>query len=133
MHRKFLIVAALLGGLSVILGAFAAHTLKEQLTEHALAIFETGVRYQFYHVFALFAVGILYKEFANKWLYRSGILFCVGIFFFSGSLYFLALFPDLITVGFKWFYLITPFGGLCFISGWILLAIGLSKKDSHIH
>jgi uncharacterized membrane protein YgdD (TMEM256/DUF423 family) len=133
MHRKFLIIAALLGGLSVILGAFTAHKLKEVLTEQSLSIFETGVRYQFYHVFALFAVGILYKEFTNKWLFRSGILFCLGIFFFSGSLYFLAFFPELITSGFKWLYLIAPLGGLCFIVGWIFLAIGLSKKDSHIH
>jgi len=133
MHKKFLIIAALLGGLSVILGAFTAHELKEVLTVQSLSMFETGVRYQFYQVFALFAVGILYKEFTNKWISRSGILFCLGIFFFSGSLYFLAFFPDLITPGFKWFYLITPLGGLCFILGWIFLAIGLSKKDSHIH
>jgi uncharacterized membrane protein YgdD (TMEM256/DUF423 family) len=133
MHKKFLIITALIGALSVTLGAFTAHELKEVLTEQSLSIFETGVRYQFYHVFALFAVGILYKEFANKWIRRSGILFCLGIFFFSGSLYFLAFFPDLIAAGFKWLYLITPLGGLCFILGWLFLAVGLSKKDSHIH
>src|ERR1700755_1712211 len=103
MHRKFLIIAALLGGLSVILGALAAHKLMQLLNAESLSMFEIGVHYQFYHVFALLAVGILYKEFANKWISRSGILFCFGIFFFSGSLYFQAFFADLITPGFRWF------------------------------
>jgi uncharacterized membrane protein YgdD (TMEM256/DUF423 family) len=128
MHRKILIIAALLGALSVILGAFAAHTLKEIVSTQSLNMFETGVRYQFYHVFALFAVGILYKEFANKWLYRSAVLFCAGIFFFSGSLYLLAFFQSSVAPGSWWVYLITPLGGLCFILGWIFLAIGISGK-----
>jgi uncharacterized membrane protein YgdD (TMEM256/DUF423 family) len=128
MHKKFLIIAALLGALSVILGAFTAHELKEVLTEQSLTMFETGVRYQFYHVFALLAVGILYKEFGNRLLNWSGILFCLGIVFFSGSLYTLAFFPQLIVPAFKWYYLITPLGGVCFISGWLLLAFSIIKK-----
>ncbi|MEI9934133.1 MAG: DUF423 domain-containing protein [Ferruginibacter sp.] len=65
MHKGFLTTAALLGALSVMLGAFAAHTLKEVLSTDSLTIFETGVRYQFYHVFALLTVGILYKRFCR--------------------------------------------------------------------
>ena len=129
MHRGFLITAALLGALSVILGAFAAHGLKEIVSTEQLAIFETGVRYQFYHAFALLAVGILYKEFPNKFLSWSGKLFCVGIIFFSGSLYALTLYNGEISPAFKWIYLITPLGGLCFIVGWLLLAAAFIKKN----
>jgi len=129
MHRGFLITAALLGALSVILGAFAAHGLKEIVSTEQLAIFETGVRYQFYHAFALLAVGILYKEFPNRFLSWSGKLFCIGIIFFSGSLYALTLYSGEISPTFKWIYLITPLGGLCFIVGWLLLAVAIIKKN----
>lgn len=63
MHKGFLKTAAFLGALSVLLGAFAAHGLKQYLSLSNLQIFETAVRYQFYHVFALMAVGILYATF----------------------------------------------------------------------
>jgi uncharacterized membrane protein YgdD (TMEM256/DUF423 family) len=129
MHRQFLITAAVLGALSVILGAFAAHGLKEIVSPDQLSIFETGVRYQFYHVFALLAVGILYKEFPNNFLRWAGYLFCFGILFFSGSLYFLTLFNGAVQPAFRWLYLITPLGGLCFITGWLLLAAAIIKKN----
>ena len=129
MHRVFLITAALIGALSVILGAFAAHGLKEMVSAEQLAIFETGVHYQFYHAFALLAVGILYKEFPNRFLSWSGKLFCIGIIFFSGSLYALTLYNGEISPTFKWIYLITPLGGLCFIVGWLLLAVAIIKKN----
>ena len=88
MHKGFLKTAALLGSLSVMLGAFAAHGLKQILLPDELQIFETAVRYQFYHVFALLAVGILYKEFSKKLMQWAGKLFIAGIILFSGSLYF---------------------------------------------
>jgi len=59
MHKGYLKTATLLGALSVALGAFAAHSLKQHVSDYAVGIFETAVRYQFYHAFALLAVGIL--------------------------------------------------------------------------
>ena len=60
MNKSFLSIAALLGALSVVLGAFAAHSLKSMTTDaNTLEVFQTGVRYQFYHVFALFLVALL--------------------------------------------------------------------------
>ena len=59
MHKGFLKTATLLGALSVAFGAFAAHSLKQHVSDYAVGIFETGVRYQFYHAFALLAAGIL--------------------------------------------------------------------------
>ena len=99
-------------------------SLKEKLSPESLQIFETGVRYQFYHAFALLAVGILYKDFPGKLLQWAGTLFICGIILFSGSLYVLCGVQSM-----KWIGAITPFGGLCFIAGWILLGSGVSKKN----
>ena len=62
MHKSFLKIATLLGALAVILGAFGAHSLKQVVSDNAVNTFETGVRYQFYHVFALLAAGLIYKK-----------------------------------------------------------------------
>lgn len=124
MNKKFITTAAFLAALAVISGAFGAHALKEKLSPESLQIFETGVRYQFYHAFALLAVGILYKDFPGKLLQWAGTLFICGIILFSGSLYVLCGVQSM-----KWIGAITPFGGLCFIAGWILLGSGVSKKN----
>lgn len=128
MHKSFLKIASLLGALAVILGAFAAHSLKQIVSDNAVNTFETGVRYQFYHVFALLAAGLIYKDFANKWISYAGKFFITGIILFSGSLYVLTFFVALVKPSASWIGVITPFGGLAFILGWIFLFIGLKKE-----
>ncbi len=128
MHKGFLKTAVIIGALSVALGAFAAHSLKESISDYAVNIFETGVRYQFYHVFALLSVAVLYKDFTNKFIKWSGILFISGIILFSGSLYLLTFIKGAVKPGYDWVGAITPIGGLCFIAGWIFLFFGLFKK-----
>ncbi len=128
MHKGFIKTASILGALTVALGAFAAHFLKEQISDYAVNIFETGVRYQFYHVFALLAAGMLYKEFPNRFIKWSGILFIAGIILFSGSLYCLMYIKGAVMPGYKWIGAITPIGGLFFILGWIFLFIGCFKN-----
>jgi len=128
MHKGYLKTAAILAALSVALGAFAAHTLKETISNYALEIFETAVKYQFYHVFALIAAGIIYKEYPNKLVNWSGKLFIAGIILFSGSLYVLTAIKAAVLPGYNWIGVITPFGGLSFILGWFFLFIGISKK-----
>jgi uncharacterized membrane protein YgdD (TMEM256/DUF423 family) len=125
MHKPFIIIAAFIGALTVALGAFAAHFLKAKLPAESLQVFETAVRYQFYHVVAVLATGILYKEFPKKTLQWAGRLFIAGIILFSGSLYVLSIAPPK-TI--NWVGAITPFGGLCFIAGWVLMAAGVIKK-----
>lgn len=132
MHKGFLKTAIFIGVLSVALGAFAAHALKESVSDYAVSIFETGVRYQFYHVFALLFAGILYKEFQNKFIKWSGKLFIAGIILFSGSLYILTFIKAAVTPGYDWVGAITPIGGLCFIAGWLFLFLGIFKKTSTI-
>ena len=129
MHKGFLKTAAIIGLLSVVLGAFAAHALKDMVSDHAIATFETGVRYQFYHAFALLAVGILYKDFPFKTMIWVGRLFIAGIILFSGSLYTLAFIQALVKPGYQWIGAITPFGGVCFIAAWFLLFISFFRKN----
>ncbi|RTL59892.1 MAG: DUF423 domain-containing protein [Sphingobacteriales bacterium] len=128
MHKTYLKLAAVTGALSVALGAFGAHALKEKLPADALAIYETAIRYQFYHVFALLATGILYKDFSNKWIHNAGKLFILGTILFSGSLYLLTAFKGMGNENMNWIGAITPLGGLSFILGWLFLVMGISKK-----
>lgn len=118
MTQIFLSVAAILGGLSVAVGAFATHALREQISKRSLEIFETGARYQMYHALALFLVALLISrtEFPQPTLVASGWLFIIGIAIFSGSLYALSL------TGIKSFGAITPLGGTVLIAGWGALA-----------
>ena len=128
MHKGFLKTAALLGALTVALGAFAAHTLKANISDYAFGIFETAVKYQFYHLFALLGVAIIYKEFQGKLMIWSGRLFIAGILLFCGSLYALTAVKAAALPGYHWLGPITPLGGLCFILGWIFLFAGISAK-----
>src|ERR1700712_5882169 len=128
MHRWFLITASLIGALSVALGAFAAHTLKQIATPDTVAIFETGVRYQFYHAFALLAVAILYEKYPGALLQWAGNCFQIGIVLFSGSLYLLTALKASESIGISKIGILTPFGGLFFIAGWILMVIAFIRK-----
>jgi uncharacterized membrane protein YgdD (TMEM256/DUF423 family) len=127
MHRNFLIIASVLGAISVALGAFAAHKLREMLSPEMVGVFETGVRYQFYHVFALFIVAITMQKYTNKWMFWAGNCFITGIVLFSGSLYALAVLRITESGGSKYIGVITPFGGLFLIAGWLFLLLGFSK------
>jgi uncharacterized membrane protein YgdD (TMEM256/DUF423 family) len=121
MHKGFLKTGSLFAALAVIFGAFAAHAIKNRVSADALAIFETGVRYQMYHSFALIFTGILYKEFSSKTLLWAGKFFIAGILLFSTSLYLLTYFKAVENTTMLWLGAVTPFGGVCFIAGWALL------------
>ncbi len=129
MHKGFLKLASILAIVTVAAGAFAAHALKGKIGDHALATFETAVRYQFYHVLALFLTGIVYKEFAYNTVRWAGWLFIIGIILFSGSLYVLTFKQAIVSPGFKWVGPITPIGGFAFILGWTLLAISFFRTN----
>ena len=128
MNKGFIRTAAIVGLLSVALGAFAAHALKEQISDYAVNIFETGVRYQFYHAFALLAAGILYKEFPNRFIKWAGVCFIAGIILFSGSLYLLCYVKHN-ALPMEWIGAVTPIGGAAFIGGWIMLFAAMFKRN----
>jgi uncharacterized membrane protein YgdD (TMEM256/DUF423 family) len=122
MERIFFVLAALFGGLAVALGAFGAHALEARLTPRLLEIFETGVRYHFYHALALIAVVVALGRWPQSNLpVIAGWLFVAGIVIFSGSLYLLAL------TGIRWLGAITPIGGVAFIAGWLCLALAAGR------
>ena len=127
MYKPFLKTSCLLGVLSVALGAFGAHTLKGHIADDAVSIFETAVRYQFYHVFALLAAGMLFQTFPSKFIRWAGVAFIIGIILFSGSLYILTYVKGAVMPGYNWVGAITPFGGLSFILGWLFLFIGIQR------
>ena len=117
MHKNFLLVAAILGFLGVAFGAFGAHGLRERLSPEMMAVFEIGVRYQMYHVFALLAVAAAIAHFGRaRLLLIAGWAFIAGVLIFSGSLYALAL------TGTGMFGAITPIGGVGLLLGWACLA-----------
>ena len=130
MHKAFLQLAAIIGAVTVALGAFGAHALKKMVSDVAVNVFETGVRYQFYHVFALAVVAILYRDFPGKWMMWAGNLFLLGILLFSGSLYILTYFKAVAKPNFDWIGAITPIGGLALIAGWVCMFIGLYKSSA---
>lgn len=127
MLRIILLAACLSGALSVILGAFAAHGLKDKLDASQLGAFETGVRYQMYHTLALFVVAWLMDRFGQPHLGWAGILFMAGMVLFSGSLYLLSMRSLWGIEGWRWLGPITPLGGLAFIAGWLVMFYSLVR------
>ncbi|MBA3989073.1 DUF423 domain-containing protein [Aliidiomarina maris] len=123
----FISIAAMIAALSVALGAFAAHGLQGRLSDASIEVFKTAVHYQFMHAIALFGVGILlfalstHAVLSNQVnltaLYVAGFAWLLGILLFSGSLYGLSL------AQWRWLGPVTPLGGLCFIIGWVSLAL----------
>lgn len=106
-------LAAVLCFLAVALGAFGAHALKTILAGHAMTdVWKTAVLYHFLHALALLVLA-LFPVMSRT----AAGLFVVGIVIFSGSLYLLAL------TNVRWLGAITPIGGLCFLAGWLWLAV----------
>ncbi|MBP8066005.1 MAG: DUF423 domain-containing protein [Flavobacterium sp.] len=127
MDRKIIAVAAFMGAVAIVLGAFGAHGLKEVLNESQLATFETGVKYQMYHALFLLFIGTmnLVAETTKKtilWLVSAGVLF------FSGSIYLLST-ATVTGLSVKFLGPVTPLGGMLLIAAWLLLfAKILGKK-----
>jgi uncharacterized membrane protein YgdD (TMEM256/DUF423 family) len=117
MHRTFWTLGCVFGFLAVAAGAFGAHALRARLGAEMLAVWETAARYQMYHALALLAVAMAAARWPGGGWTAAGWLFTAGIAVFCGSLYLLAL------TGTRWLGAITPLGGLCFLAGWVALAL----------
>ncbi|UTW06201.1 DUF423 domain-containing protein [Pseudomonas benzenivorans] len=122
MARLWLLLAALAGFTGVAFGAFAAHGLKSRLSVDHLAVFQTASHYQLIHGLALFGVALLARQVPGRLMNLAGALFALGILLFSGSLYLLAL------SGYSRFGIITPFGGLAFLGGWLCLGLAAWRR-----
>lgn len=129
MHKKFLAIAAIFGGVAVALGAFGAHGL-QKLTADAKTLqgFSTGVEYQMCHALALIAVAILFEKFPGRWLKWAGNCFVAGVILFSGSLYLLTVLKIQDSDAVKFIGPVTPLGGVFFIAGWFFLLLAVIRK-----
>ena len=109
---------AMLLAFAVGLGAFGAHGLRERLDAYSMAVYEKAVFYHFVHALGILLVAILARVNAISLAGQSRVawLLFLGILFFSGSLYALAI------SGVRVLGAITPIGGLAFIAAWLLLA-----------
>jgi uncharacterized membrane protein YgdD (TMEM256/DUF423 family) len=130
--NQILASAAFLGAIAVILGAFGAHGLTDKISPEKLETFKLGVSYQYYHVAALLACGILSKiSTSERLLGYAAVLFLIGIFCFSGSLYLLST-RELTGLGFLTPVLgpMTPIGGLFLIGAWVMMGIAVLKMKN---
>lgn len=115
--RMLVVLGALLSALAVAFGAFGAHALREILEPRALETWTTGTTYLGWHAAAVLLTGILAELVRPGLINTAGLLFLVGIVLFCGSVFVLAL------GGPRWVGPVTPFGGLAFIAGWIVMAV----------
>lgn len=122
MVKLIFIFSSISGALTVALGAFGAHALKDKLVaSETYDTYQTAVHYQMSHTLALLAIGLLLTKHSSIWLHNAGYAMTLGIIVFSGSLYLLCF------TGIKWLGAITPIGGLALIIGWVCLLIAVLK------
>lgn len=123
MSRIFLMLGTLNAFLCVLLGALGAHGLKHTLSPDMLVVFQTGVQYHFYHALGLILVGLVLFNFPQSRLLKlSGWLMLTGIVLFSGTLYIISL------TAMRAFSMVAPFGGLSYMSAWLLFAYAAWKN-----
>lgn len=119
VHARAGLLAGLAGASAVLLGAFGAHALRGVLDAQSRELWQTAVNYHVWHALALALAAGLGHGRSGRFAIAA---FVVGIVLFSGSLYALALGAP------RWAGIITPFGGLAFIAGWIALGLSLRSR-----
>jgi uncharacterized membrane protein YgdD (TMEM256/DUF423 family) len=129
-----LTVIGILGASAVALGALGAHALKNQLPTGKITVdqlngFDTAAKYQMYHTLAMLMIVLLGKHYTTRFFNFAYTMFFTGIILFSGSLYLLCTRGLTGIEGFTMLGPVTPLGGICFVCGWIFLAIGAYKKS----
>lgn len=118
-QRTWVIISGITGLLGVAFGAFGAHILKPQLSTEMMEIFRTGVQYQLIHSVVMLSVAL---SGIQKYL-KAEIFFLMGVILFSFSLYLYSL-TDI-----KFFAMITPVGGVSFLTGWIIIILKAIRQD----
>lgn len=119
--KVLVFIGILFGFLSVALGAFGAHALEGKISESSIATWEKAVHYQMFHAVSILIVGFALIRFDSSALLFAGWSFVIGVLLFSGSLYMYS------TTGIRTMAMITPFGGVIFLLGWILFGYAMMK------
>jgi uncharacterized membrane protein YgdD (TMEM256/DUF423 family) len=126
MKSVFLFLGAISALIGVGMGAFGAHGLKAMLSPEMLTVYQTGVSYQMWHALGLIGIALMRQQVPeSRLLSWAGWIMFIGILLFSGSLYLLVL------LDLKWLGMITPLGGVSFLTAWLLIAIFAAKKQHH--
>ena len=121
--RLLISIAATYGLVAVLLGAFAAHGLKEVLSASSLASWQTGLTYQMTHALVLLLIGLWLRQGGSNLVKVAGVLFAIGVLVFSGSIYALVLLQV------SWLGPATPLGGLCLIAGWGCMLVAAVQSE----
>ncbi|MFA6052989.1 MAG: DUF423 domain-containing protein [Methylobacter sp.] len=123
MKPVFLLLGALSALIGVGMGAFGAHGLKAVISPEMLTIYQTGVTYQMWHALGLIGIALIPQQASDsKLVHWAGWLMFAGIVLFSGSLYLLVL------LSLNWLGMITPIGGVSFLTAWLLITIFAAKN-----
>jgi uncharacterized membrane protein YgdD (TMEM256/DUF423 family) len=117
--RRALCGGAVLMATATIIGALAAHALRDRLAAVRYEVLQTAVLYQFIHALGLVLLGALEQRRGDRLLRIAADLLLAGVLLFSGSLYLLLGGAPLVIGA------LTPLGGLCLIAGWLLAAVAL--------
>ena len=124
-YRTIIITGGILGLLGVVLGAMGAHLLKDTIGPEFLGNYKTGAEYQMYHAVLLLFTGIAIKNNSSSLLKISAVCTIAGVILFSGSLYLLSITHN------KALGMITPFGGLAFMGGWVCMILHFLTKEKN--
>ncbi len=119
MKNIWITAGAVFGFLAVAIGAFGAHQLKDTLNPQMMDNFRTGVLYHLVHAVVITSIGF----YSNPKFFKAGLFLSIGIILFSFSLYVYSI------TGIKQIAIITPFGGVSFLTGWLLIIIASLKSN----
>ncbi len=114
-------ISAILAGLCVFLGAFAAHVIEKKLSINMLSTYKTATYYMQWHTIGIILTIICQKTKLIK-SSKPAWYFLIGIILFSGSLL------TYVITQYKALVYITPIGGLCFIYGWVAFAFNVKTE-----
>jgi len=128
VRNRMIATGSILAALAVMAGAFGAHALKNVLNDKYMHTYQTAVTYHFFHSLAIILCGMLHSSVHARHIRVAYRFFLVGLILFSGSLYVLSIFAGTGYDTFTRIGAITPFGGLCFISGWLMIAFAVRKS-----
>jgi len=117
-NKMWIIISAVSGFTAVTIGAFGAHGLREKLSAEIIEVYKTGVLYQFIHTLVILILSL--TNYIKPKI--ASIFFLVGIILFSFSLYLYS------TSGVRFFAMVTPVGGVCFLIGWLLIIVEVIRK-----
>ena len=120
MKNNWIFTGAVFGLTGVALGAFGAHGLKDTITPEMLEIYKTGVLYHLMHSIIITAIGLYAVPKFNK----AALFLSIGIVLFSFSLYIYSV------TGLKALAIVTPFGGISFLIGWLLIIVKSLQKNN---